>query len=263
MKPFLLWYFHFSHWPNRLCHLGDDKCKEVAREVNYNVFVISSNTRCAGTQCLQLHDILPLPLRQEGIHNDGRPHCIWCIHGHSCTGSHFLAYVQVKVEFRMNLSSRWPTTVLLQLLLCPYQLIVACCNLFSCNGAVVLCMCWHVTIIMAIAVIMIIKWHWHLDALNGITTLIVALGVTLGICSCVTRTTQISGCTRLVPEVLCTSKHQLCIERDVMAALLPHKANLWYKGWLLWWLWSQTWLSSCGTLGFQDWWQSMSTRFVT
>ncbi len=43
----------------------------------------------------------------------------------------------------------------------------------------------------------------------------------------------------------------------------PTKANLWYKGWSLWWLWSQTWLSSCGALGFQDWWQSMSTQFVT
>ncbi len=58
--------------------------------------MISSNTRCAGTQCLKLHDILPLPLRQVGIHNDGCPCCIWCIHGHSCTGSHFLAYAQEK-----------------------------------------------------------------------------------------------------------------------------------------------------------------------
>ncbi len=90
--------FHISHWPNGLCRLGDDKCEEIALEVNYNVFVISSNTRCAGTQCLQLHDIFPLPLRQENIHNDGCPRCIWCIHGHSCPGSHFLAYAQVKVE---------------------------------------------------------------------------------------------------------------------------------------------------------------------
>jgi hypothetical protein len=29
----------------------------------------------------------------------------------------------------------------------------------------------------------------------------------------------------------------------------------------LWWLWSQTWLSSCGALGFQDWWQLTSTQF--
>ncbi len=90
--------FYFCHWPNGLCQLGDDECEEIAREVKYNVFVISSNTRYAGIQCLQLHDILPLPLRQEGIHNDSCPRCIWCICGHSCTGSHFLAYVQVKVE---------------------------------------------------------------------------------------------------------------------------------------------------------------------
>ncbi len=59
----------------------------------------------------------------------------------------------------MNLSSRWPTTVWFQLLLCQYQLIVACCNLFGCNGAVVLCVCWHVTIIVIITIIMIVKWH--------------------------------------------------------------------------------------------------------
>ncbi len=76
----------------------------------------------------------------------------------------------------MNLSSCWPITVWLQLLLHQYQLIVACCNLFSCNGAVVLCMCWHVTIIVAIMVILIVKWHWCLDAFNGITTLIIATG---------------------------------------------------------------------------------------
>ncbi len=44
----------------------------------------------------------------------------------------------------------------------------------------VLCVCWHVAIILAITVIMIIKWHWHLDTFNGLTTLIVQLGVTLG-----------------------------------------------------------------------------------
>jgi hypothetical protein len=162
--------------------------------------------------------------RQGGIHNDGRPHCIWCIRGHSCTGSNFFGICASKSGSRwMNLSSCWPTTVWLQLLLCPYQLIVACCYLFSCNGAVVLCVCWHVTIIMAVAVIVIAKWHWRLDGFNGITTLIVALGVTLVICSCVTRRTQISGCTRLVPEILCIFQHQLYGERDVTAAFLPHQ----------------------------------------
>ncbi len=123
----------------------------------------------------------------------------------------------------MNLSSGWPTTVWLQLLLCQYQLIVACCNIFTCNGAVFLCVCWHVTIIVAIMVIMIVKWRWCLDTFNGITTLIVAMGVTLGVCSCVTRMTQISGSTRLVPEILCMFRHQMYGERDVTAAFLPHQ----------------------------------------
>ncbi len=196
--------------------------------------MISSNTRCTGTRCLQLHDILPLPLKQEGIHNDGCPRCIWCICGHSCTGSH-----------------------------CQYQLIIAYCNLFSCNGAVVLCMCWHVTIIVAITVIMIVKWHWHLDAFNGITMLIIASGVTLGISSCVTRTMQISGCTKLVTEISARSDISCMGNLTSLLLFFPTKANLWYKGWLLWWRWSQTWLSSCGALGCQDWWQSMLTRFVT
>jgi hypothetical protein len=163
-------------------------------------------------------------LFQKGIHNDGHSRCIWCIRGHRCTGSHFFGiYASKSGSCWMNLSSRWPTTVWLQLLLHQYQLIVSGCNLFCCNEAVVLCVCWHVTIIVAITVIVIVKWHWHLDAFNGITTLIVALGGTLGVCSCVTRTTQISGCTRLVLEVLCTFRHQLCVERDVTAAFLPHQ----------------------------------------
>ncbi len=122
----------------------------------------------------------------------------------------------------MNLSSGWPTAVWLQLLLCCYELIYDCCNLFSYNGAVVLRMCWHVTIIVAIMVIMIVKWHWHLDAFNGLTTLIIALDITLGVCSCMTRTTQISGSTSLVPEVLRNLRHQLYGECDVTAAFLPH-----------------------------------------
>ncbi len=166
-------------------------------------------------------------------------------------------------SFRMNLSSCWPTTARLQLLLHQYQLIVVCCNLFTCRGAVVLCVCWHVTTIMAITVIVIVKWHWHLDAFNGIKTLIIELGVMLGICSCVTRTTQ-----SMVAQGLYwrSSAHSnISCTGNVTSLLLffPTKANLWYKGWSLWWLWSQTWHTSCGTLGFQDWWQSMLTQFVT
>jgi hypothetical protein len=55
------------------------------------------------------------------------------------------------------------------------------------------------------------------------TTFIIALGVTLGICSCVTRMTQLSGSTRLVPEVFCTFRHQLYRECDVTAAFLAHQ----------------------------------------
>ncbi len=138
----------------------------------------------------------------------------------------------------MNLSSCWPATVWLQLLLHQSQLIVACCNLFSCNGAVAVCVCWHITIIESMTVIVIIKWHWHLDTFNGVITLIVALGVMLGVCSCVTRTTQISGSTRLVQMVLRTFRHQLSVKCDVTSPLLffPTKAKLWHKGWSLWWI---------------------------
>ena len=116
---------------------------------------------------------------------------------------------------------------------------------------------------MAIRVIVIVEWHWRLDAFDGISILIVALGVsvTLGVCSCVTRRTQICGSTRLVPEVLSVHSDIRCAW-SVMSLLLffPTKANHWYKGWLLWWLWSQT---SCCVLGFQNWWQSVLARFVT
>jgi hypothetical protein len=78
---------------------------------------------------------------------------------------------------------------------------------------------------------MIVMWHWRLDAFNGLTMFIIAFGGMLGICSCVTRTLQISGCTRLVPEVLCTLRHQLCKENMTSLLLFfPTKANLWHKG---------------------------------
>ncbi len=201
--------FHISHWPNGLCHLGDDKCKEIARQVKKNVLMISSNTRCAGRQCLQLHDFVPSSFK-TGRHSPWWLSTLCMMHLRAqlhrqllfgiCTGKRGSCW--------MNLSSCWPTTVWLQLLLCPYQLIVDFCNLFSCNWAVVLCTCWHITTMVAITIIVIVKWHWPLDAFNGLTTLIVALGVTLGICSCVTRMTQISGSTRLVLEVLCTFRQQ-------------------------------------------------------
>ena len=71
---------------------------------------------------------------------------------------------------------------------------------------------------------------WHLDGFNGLTMLIIALGVTVGVCSCVMRITQISCTTRLVLEVLCGFQHQLYIECESLLLFFPTKANLWYKG---------------------------------
>ncbi len=123
----------------------------------------------------------------------------------------------------MNLSSCWTTTVLASAptaSISTYSCLLKSIQL-QCGSK--LCMCWHNTIIVAITVIVIVKWHCCLDAFNGITTLIVTLGVMLGIFSCVTRTTQISSCTKLLPEVLCTFRHQLCVERDFTAAFHPHQ----------------------------------------
>ncbi len=100
-----------------------------------------------------------------------------------------------------------------------------CCKPFSCNGAVDLRVCWCITMMVAITVIVIGKWNCHLDALNGLTMLILALGVTLGIRSCVTRAKQISGSTSLVLEVLCTFRNQLYKEYDIAAAFLPHQGQ--------------------------------------
>ncbi len=59
-----------------------------------------------------------------------------------------------------------------------------------------------------------IQWHNNVDP---------SLGVTLGICSCVTRTMQISNSTRLVKEVFCMFRHQLCMECDITAVFLSHQ----------------------------------------
>jgi hypothetical protein len=37
---------------------------------------------------------------------------------------------------------------------------------------------------VAIIVIVIVEWHWRLDVFNGVTTMIVALDVTLGFALC-------------------------------------------------------------------------------
>jgi hypothetical protein len=99
---------------------------------------------------------------------------------------------------------------------------------------------------MAITVIMIIKWHWRLDAFKP--TLIIALGVTLGICSCVTRMMQISGSTRLVLEVLCTFRPQLYRDCDIAAVFFFHQGQPLAQGLIIVMTWSQMWHSSCGAL---------------
>ncbi len=163
----------------------------------------------------------------------------------------------------MNLSSRWPTSVWLQFLLHPYQLIVACCNLFSCNGAIVLCVCCHITIIVAITVIVIVKWHWRLDTFNGQQRSSLCWGSRWAF-----ALEWQGGHKSTVAQGLyqrSSARSDISCAWNMMSLLLffPTKANLWYKGWLMWWLWSQMLLSSCGALGFQDWWQLMLTRLVT
>ncbi len=163
----------------------------------------------------------------------------------------------------MNLSSGWPTTVWLQLLLCPYHLIVDCCN--------------H-SVAMGQKIAHVLKHHnycgnhSHCDCQVALAfkciqrhnNVIIALGVTLRICSCVTRTMQISSCTRLVLEILSTFRHQLCMERDVTAAFLPHQGQPLARGLTI----VMTLVTNVAFIlrhfgHSQDWWQSMSTGFVT
>jgi hypothetical protein len=111
-------------------------------------------------------------------------------------------------------------------------------------------------IIVAITVIVIVKWNRHLDTFNGITKLIVALGVTVGVCSSVTRTS-------LVPEILLTFRHQLYGDRDIAAAFLPHQGQAMVQGLivvtnLVTHVVFILWCFGCT----QDWWQSMSMQFV-
>ncbi len=140
--------------------------------------MISSNTRCAGTQCLQLHDFIPSSFK-IGRHSLWWPSTLHLMHlwAQLHRQSLYGICASKRGSCWMSLSSCWPTTVWLQLLLCPYQLIVDCCNLFGCNsGAVVLCACCHITIIVAIMVITIVKvtlafgriqWHNNIDCCVG------------------------------------------------------------------------------------------------
>ncbi len=105
-----------------------------------------------------------------------------------------------------------------------YYFIVACCNLFSCNGSVVLCVLTrhnycgnhgHPDHQVALA-FRCIQWHNNVNC---------CIGCHIELCSCVTRTTQINVCTGLLPEVLCMFRHQLCIKCDLTAAFLPHQGK--------------------------------------
>jgi hypothetical protein len=131
----------------------------------------------------------------------------------------------------INLSYCWQAIIWLQLLLCSYQLTVDWCNLISCSGAVVLHVCWYVTMIDTSQwwwqswSSWFSKWQWRLDAFDCITALIVALGVMLCFCSCVTRATQISISTNFVLKVVRTFRRQVYGERDVAAAFLPHQGQ--------------------------------------
>jgi hypothetical protein len=122
-------------------------------------------------------------------------------------------------------------------------------NLFSCNGAVVLRTCWRVTIMVAITIIVIINWHWCLDTFNGLTMLIIALSVMLSICSCVTRTMQFSGSTSLVPEVLCTFRHQLYGKvTSLLLYFCPHQGQPLVQGLIIVMTLVTNMVSFCGTL---------------
>ena len=129
----------------------------VAVKPRFNCFFF--RVQSAGTQCLQLYGVIP------SFFKTGR-HSYWWLSTLSLM--HLWAQLHRQSLFGtcasksescwMNLSSCWPrTTVWLQLLLCPYQLIVDCCNLFSCSGTVVLHAHWCITIIVAITVIGIVK----------------------------------------------------------------------------------------------------------
>ncbi len=246
----MLWCFHISHWPNGLCRFGNDKCDKIALEANNNVFVISSNTRCAGAQFQQLHDFIPSSFK-TGRHSQWWSSTLHLMHlwAQLHRQSLFGICASKSGSCWINISSCWPSAVWLQLLLHPYQLIVDCYNLFSCNGAVVLRMCWHVTTMVAITIIVIVKWHWRMDVFNGLTMLIVALSVMLAICSCVTRTMQFSGSTSLVPEVLCTFQHQLYGKCDVTTAFLPHQCQSLAQGLIIVMTLVTNVASSCGALG--------------
>jgi hypothetical protein len=78
------------------------------------------------------------------------------------------------------------------------------------------------------------------------------------------RATQISGSTSLFLEVLRTFRHQLYGECDVAAAFLPHQGQHLAQGLVV----VMTLVTNVAFILWhfghsQDWWQLMSTQFVT
>ncbi len=219
------------------------------------IFAISLNTRCAGTQRLQLHDILPLPLRQEGIHNDCHPRCIWCIRGHSCTGSQFFGILlDESIILLANSSLASALTASISLYSCLLQSIQLqlgsslvcvltrqnyCGNYSHCDHQVALAF-------------RRIQWHNNVDC---------CVGCHIG-CLLLRDKNNTNQCYHKVCEggIL---QVQTSVVRGTWRYCCFSSPPFWYKGWSWWWLWSQMCLSSCGALGFQDWWQSKSTGFFT
>jgi hypothetical protein len=65
---------------------------------SFNVFVISSNTQCAGTKCLQLHDILPFSQDRKAFTMMAVNIASDAFLSTVAQAVTFLAYAQVKVE---------------------------------------------------------------------------------------------------------------------------------------------------------------------
>ncbi len=150
-----LWFVPFLMEQDMQC------CGEplsVAANPGFRCFY--SRVQSAGTQCLhlQLHDFIPSSF-MTGKHSHWLPSRLRLMH--LWAHLHRLSLVGICTSksgsLWMNLSSCWPTTVWLQLLLRSHHCIIDYCNLFSCNGEVVLRVCWYVTTMVTIKVIMIVK----------------------------------------------------------------------------------------------------------
>ncbi len=133
---FMSMVFHLSHWPNGLCPLGDDKCEEITWEVNYT-YLWSHQIQDALGHNAYSSMIFPSSFT-TGRHSQWWPSTLHLMHSWAQLHKQSLIGICLskKGSYWMNLSFGWPTTVWLKLLLHPYQLIVDCCNIFTCNRAV-------------------------------------------------------------------------------------------------------------------------------